>query len=261
MHRQTTIDQWSSDRPEVLAVSRISPDAKVDENWFSFPRSNYDVLCRIVAASSQCKDHILNIDRIAEICDFDPVVILMNLGFLCNIGVYSYGVHKRLTPDGVRLALSIRDQIDSDILNSWRRLIDKSGVAKPIFAWIRENQGVDKEQFSFGMAALYGKRLNQENSIGIDRMWTILHHLSYLDLRDGRIVLFSDDPIVAEPNGFQSTTPLPPAPSQASPEPLESISLSKGGGPQVHLHLQIDNNCDPERVDLIMRSIAKHFRG
>jgi hypothetical protein len=92
-------------------------------------------------------------------------------------------------------------------------------------------------------------------------MWSILHHLSYLDLRDGRIVLFSDDPILAELNGFQSPSSLPPAPSQASPEPVESISLAKGGGPQVHLHLQIDNNCDPERVDLIMRSIAKHFRG
>lgn len=230
----------------------------MSDGWFSFPRSNYDILCRIVEASSQCVDQILSIDRIAEICDFDPMVILVNLGFLCNVGIYSFGVEKRLTADGVRLALSIRDQMAPEILSSWRRLIDKSGVAKPIFKWIEENDGVDKEEFIYGVAALYGKRLNKENAIGIDRMWAILNQLSYLDLRDGRIVLCSPRVKPLEPN--DSPPMVQNSAIQADRHFQEKVQVSDGAGSPVHLHLHIDSNCDPDRIDAILRSVAKHLR-
>lgn len=223
-----------------------------------FPRSNYEILCRIVKESALSSNQALDVNQVAAVCGWDPTVILANLGFLRCIGVFSTCFEKKIMISGLELANALNLASEAEIKECWRRQLIDSGVLSSLFEWLQKRNGIDQTQYLSGVAILYGRRISIENSIGIKRLTSILCELNILDRQNGRVALGASCPTIPSA-AAESQQPA----HQGNPNSSDAPRQITEGEPQapLHLHFHLDPESSTDSIEYIFKNAATHFQG
>ena len=154
---------------------------------FNLPTSNYEILCRIVGACAQFQDRLIS-SKIAETCQFDPVVVLGNIGFLVSIGIVNGGMTKTLTPNGKSLASAICINDSENIKECWNRVFSECAAMKSIAAHLEINRRTSKIIITHRIALALGISLNPHNQPKMNQLLGIFEAVEVLRAEDGEYV-------------------------------------------------------------------------
>ena len=160
---------------------------------FNLPTSNYEIRCRIIGACAQFQDRLI-FSKISGICQFDPVIILGNIGFLVSVGIVQGGMSKSLTQNGRSLASAININDLENIKECWNRIFSECARTKSITTHLAINQRIPKNFVIPRISLALGINPNPQNSARMYQLMDIFEKIGILQNDDDEYVFLNFEP-------------------------------------------------------------------
>lgn len=144
---------------------------------FHLPISNYEILCKIIAACPLDQDRLV-LSRIAGACEIDEIVVYGNMGFLVSMDIVHGGMAKRLTARGKSLAMALNLNHESEIRMCWKLIFSDCDRTRLLFFDLESQGGVIDRQLFYKAALALNMPMNPLNRARIYKLLNIFERVS-----------------------------------------------------------------------------------
>ena len=187
--------------------------------YFNLPASNYEILCKIICECAPFRDRLV-IAEIAEKCQYDPAVILGNMGFLTSVGIVVGGMSKSLTTVGKSLASAIRVNDIENIRECWHQIFSECAPIKSIATQLEPHKPISKEIVMHRIALALGVTLDSQNDARMTQLLDIFKKIQLMrESVDGYVFLSFEQRIV---KFYSNVIPLSERDDQSAPTAVSS---------------------------------------
>ena len=159
------------------------------EPRFRLPQAGFDQIARIlkayVSASRQSTDTAVSLDDVSRRSAINRTAVSANNAFLVSIGLLEGGNAKRLTPLGVRAALSLDHPGSPDAHQAWREVIERSPDLERVVDAVRIRQGMNEDALLSHIVLTAGVPKTSRSLTGARTIIDILEFGGLIDESDG----------------------------------------------------------------------------
>lgn len=247
-----------------------------EEVNLALPGTGYDIISQILQAYilSGGGEKPLALEAVASRSGIHITQVSRNTGFLVSVGLLTSGKSKSLTREGARLAIALRNKVDEDISDAWKRVILKSPSLRAVLDMISIRGEIDKDALPGRIASTVGIASSGKHTVaGLNALIDIFKIAGVLEeagnnYRLSPNALAGADVEVAA--GDDNNRVIRDRANNA-----DGLSGTRGTGSSVrqpldentspqsnfNLHIHISADSSPEQIDTLFASIAKHLYG
>ncbi len=109
-----------------ILLQACKPDGKIPmEESVKLPSASYDELAKVIAGYSRVEKDA-SLDEIGKTIGMGRTRVSANNGFLLGFGLIEGGNKKKATPIGKKLGQAIEHNLEGEIVDLWRKIIENS---------------------------------------------------------------------------------------------------------------------------------------
>jgi hypothetical protein len=245
-----------------------------EQTKLALPGNGYDLISQVLQAYalSGGGEKPLALEAVASRAGIHSTQVSRNTGFLVSVGLLTRGKSKSLTQDGLRLAIALRNKVEDDASDAWKRVILKSSYLRAILDMISIRGQIDKDALPGRIASTLGIAFSgKHTTAGINALIEIFkiagvveeagnnYRLTPNALADVDAEAIEGDDNRATEGDTDEAKDLNNRGAGSIARQPSGATTSPQGNFNLHVHISADAN--PEQVDALFASIARHFYG
>jgi hypothetical protein len=178
------------------------------EKGFPLPGSSYKELIKIIQGYGEVGANASPSD-VARIVSVHETIVSKNNRFLGAIGVIQGGQKKTTTPIGKELAHALQHDIQEEVVNKWRAVVDANDFLQKVVAAVRIRKGMDESSLVSHVAYSAGQPKTTAVATGAGAIVDILVAAQLLKEDGGNLVAITPE-LVRTPEGSEELSIVEP---------------------------------------------------
>lgn len=215
------------------------------EESVKLPSSSYEQLCRIVMGYAQI-GKAASLGDVSKRTGIHDTVISGNNKFLMNLGIIEGGKNKVITPVGKKLGDALSHDLESEVSDIYRDIVDSNEFLRNLVGAIRIRKGMDEAALKAHIGYSAGAAKSSSVTTGTGTVVEILKRSGAIEERDGKLLAVGQSSSASSGSAVGGVVVAP----IQSPTGLQATMVqSSGSGLDVRISIDVQIVCKPSEID------------